>query len=277
MDLVPYREQMTGLWNDADNTKQLIVQHTTESDGGNTAVIGFLEDTRRGSYQTMIDYDGEEVRMVPDNRQAWGAGPQGNMRGLHVCAMGRAAYSRQRWLSEEKLIERTAMRYAQWSRQYGIPLVKLTADQVHAGKRGVCGHTDISDAWGEVDHTDPGPGFPYDAVIGRAKVILGQKNSQGGNAVADNDVQAITRYLTDFVTGFVGPIGSDVKDIREQLTGGRDGGQYPGWPQLDGKTVVDAFAAFDDRLAGLEAQLVAVEKQLASVLAVLRPGGGRDE
>lgn len=36
-------------------------------------------------------------------------------------------------------------------------------------------------------------------------------------------------YYTDFLKGFVGPIGADVKDVRQQLTGGRDGGQYPGW------------------------------------------------
>lgn len=39
------------------------------------------------------------------------------------------------------------------------------------------------------------------------------------------------KYFTDFITGFIGPIISDVKDIREQITGagGRDGGKYPGW------------------------------------------------
>lgn len=39
------------------------------------------------------------------------------------------------------------------------------------------------------------------------------------------------KYFTDFLTGFIGPIISDVKDIREQITGagGRDGGKYPGW------------------------------------------------
>lgn len=37
------------------------------------------------------------------------------------------------------------------------------------------------------------------------------------------------KYFTDFITGFIGPIISDVKDIREQITGGRDGGQYGGW------------------------------------------------
>lgn len=43
-----------------------------------------------------------------------------------------------------------------------------------------------------------------------------------------SDVLTI-KYFTDFLTGFIGPVISDVKDIRQQLTGGRDGGQYGGW------------------------------------------------
>lgn len=170
-DLVPYREQMNNLWTAADNTRQLIVQHTTESEGGNTSVIGYLERTRAGSYQTMVDFDGEEVRMVPDNRQAWGAMNQGNRRGLHVCAMGRAAWDRDRWLREGKLLERTAMRYAEWSRLYGIPLVKISAADAARGVRGIVGHIDISAAFRESDHWDPGHHFPYDVVIARAKEI----------------------------------------------------------------------------------------------------------
>mgnify|MGYP001757376166 FL=1 len=37
------------------------------------------------------------------------------------------------------------------------------------------------------------------------------------------------KYFTDFMKGFIGPVISDVKDIRQQLTGGRDAGQYGGW------------------------------------------------
>lgn len=47
------------------------------------------------------------------------------------------------------------------------------------------------------------------------------------------------RYLADFIKGFVGPIGSDVKDVRQQVTGGRDAGQYPGWPQSGRRTLLD--------------------------------------
>ncbi|WP_280393244.1 glycoside hydrolase domain-containing protein [Nocardia wallacei] len=172
-DLVPYREQLSGLWDDVDNTKQLIVQHTTESEGGNTSVIGFLERTGNGSYQTMVDFDGEEVRMVADNRRAWAAMTQGNRRGLHTCVMGRAGWNRDRWLQEGKLLERTAMRYAEWHQAYGIPLVKISPADAANGVRGIVGHIDITEAFHESDHWDPGHEFPYDVVIARARELAG--------------------------------------------------------------------------------------------------------
>jgi len=61
-------------------------------------------------------------------------------------------------------------------------------------------------------------------------------------------------HIENFIKGYVGPIGQDVKDIRQQLTGGRDAGEYPGWEQLGGKTVVDAIADIQKRLAALETE-----------------------
>ena len=182
-DLVSYREQMTGMWNDADNNKQFIGLHSSDSEGGNSNVFGYLErNWGTGSYQTMVDFDGEEVRIVPDNKQAWGAMPQGNSRGLHTCVMGRAGWSRDRWMQEGKMLERTAMRYAEWSKLYDIPLVKITSHQARAGERGIVGHADISDAWDESDHWDPGPDFPFDVVIERAKEILNSGENDMANA-----------------------------------------------------------------------------------------------
>ncbi|PXX52647.1 N-acetylmuramoyl-L-alanine amidase [Nocardia tenerifensis] len=66
------------------------------------------------------------------------------------------------------------------------------------------------------------------------------------------------QQIIDFISGFCGPIGSDVKDIREQLCGleQRDRGQYKGWPQLDDRTVVDALADMISRMDKLERRLV---------------------
>lgn len=69
------------------------------------------------------------------------------------------------------------------------------------------------------------------------------------------------KYLTDFIKGYLSPVISDVKDIRQQLTGGRDAGDYSGWPQL-GKdikgrnlTLVDAVAALRSDVATLSSKV----------------------
>lgn len=60
----------------------------------------------------------------------------------------------------------------------------------------------------------------------------------------------------DFATfkKYMDAVASDVKDIREQLCGSgqRDAGQFKGWSQLGGKTVVDAIADIQARLTKLE-------------------------
>ncbi|WP_081205157.1 C39 family peptidase [Prescottella equi] len=81
----------------------------------------------------------------------------------------------------------------------------------------------------------------------------------GGDApMSAAEVQELKDYIDIRLTG---PVGSDVKDIREQLCGqgSRDAGQYDGWPQLGGRTTVDALAliltnqkAIADRLDRLE-------------------------
>ncbi|WTL59944.1 N-acetylmuramoyl-L-alanine amidase [Nocardia sp. NBC_01499] len=61
---------------------------------------------------------------------------------------------------------------------------------------------------------------------------------------------AEVKQIQDFIKGFCGPIGSDAKDIREQLCGqgSRDSGQFTGWRQLGGKSVVDALADIRNRV-----------------------------
>ena len=96
------------------------------------------------------------------------------------------------------------------------------------------------------DRVPTAPFGPCDAnfstlSVEQIKTLIGLT---GGTAMAQSDVDKIN----DFTARFNGPIGSDVKDVRQQLTGGRDKGQYPGWAQLGGRTVVDALAAIGAKL-----------------------------
>ncbi len=90
---------------------------------------------------------------------------------------------------------------------------------------------------------------------------------KGDTVTAPNtEVPLTQQFFTDFMTGYIGPEITDVKTIREQLTGGRDdvytdSGQidaqksYPGWPQLGGRTLVDAVAQLLDDVEAIKAKL----------------------
>lgn len=89
------------------------------------------------------------------------------------------------------------------------------------------------------------PGGKYNkALIGEAQrfydeLAAGRVNPDGSARPASKHAQPAprnepvtvltTKYFRDFLTGFIGPVISDVKDIRQQLTGGRNAGQYDGW------------------------------------------------
>ena len=68
------------------------------------------------------------------------------------------------------MLEGVARVIAHWSKKYGIPLVKLSRQELGAGKHGVAGHLEAQ-VWGNTTHWDPGYHFPYDVVLKRAKEI----------------------------------------------------------------------------------------------------------
>lgn len=83
---------------------------------------------------------------------------------------------------------------------------------------------------------------------------------QGELTVSEAD--RIIKELKNYVdVRIVDAIGSDAKDIRQQLTGGRDRGEYPGWPQLgqnehgQNLTLVDGIAAVRQDLSAIRAAL----------------------
>lgn len=57
------------------------------------------------------------------------------------------------------------------SARYGIPVVKISPEQIRAGASGVCGHADCVQAGLGGSHTDPGPNFPWDVVCGDAPPV----------------------------------------------------------------------------------------------------------
>lgn len=205
------------------------VFHTTENDDNTPPqnVARWQQDRKNNSsYNVLFGARGTTVRSNDDNYIPWAAGWTGNQYGLHGSAVGRAARTRSQWLQHPEQLESMAQWAADLNRRYGIPLIRLTVAGVQAKKRGFCGHLEISNAFKEVNHTDPGMGFPWDVVLNRAKEI-NTPVERKSNIVASQDKRL---------------------DLTLDQLVGHPWKEWPGWDQLGNRSLVDALGAIGEKL-----------------------------
>lgn len=146
-----------------------IVIHDMEApEKSNTAeqCAGYFRTTSRQVSAHFCVDNTSVVQCVPLDRRAWHAPPNTGSIGIE-----HAGYARQtgdEWLDQygEEMLTRSAALVAVLCRTFGIPTVRIGPDELRRGKRGICGHDDVSAAWHRTSHTDPGPGFPWDRYIG---------------------------------------------------------------------------------------------------------------
>ncbi|MFF4417110.1 N-acetylmuramoyl-L-alanine amidase [Streptosporangium sp. NPDC001559] len=119
-----------------------------------------------GSAHYVYDSSRDEQHCVPDRVIAWHAPPNSRSIGIEIC--GEATYTRQQWLSPEvwPAVEEAAARTRELCLRFDLPMRKLSVAQVRAGAEGVCGHVDVSAAFRQTDHSDPGPNFPWSEFMG---------------------------------------------------------------------------------------------------------------
>lgn len=170
---------------DGVRTKRLVVMHDAEL----PRTVHGAEDTARyfqhpdppskPSAHLCTDSD-SVVRCVRDNDVA-NAAPGANHDGLQLEMAGYGRQTRAEWLDDygKQLLAITCDSVAQWCVKYGIPARQLSDDELadHTTK-GIVGHYQVSRVFHKSDHTDPGPGFPWDAFI------LGVGASMGNIIVA---------------------------------------------------------------------------------------------
>lgn len=210
---------------------RLGVFHTTEN--SDTArpedIARWQQDRNNGSsYNVLVGTTGRSVRSNDDDYIPWAAGATGNRIGIHASAVGYAARQRADWLKFPDQLETLARWAADLNTRYGIPLVWLSAAEVRAGARGFCGHAEISAAFKEVDHTDPGRGFPHDLILKRAAAIVA--------GVADHPKES-------------SPMPDDNRlDLILDQHLGHPYKAMPGWDQLGGRSLVDALGAVGEKL-----------------------------
>jgi len=148
---------------------RLLVIHSAEGALTYQALGAFFANpaAQVSSHVGIDDSDSIGEYVKPD-RMSWTAFA-GNQWGLHAELCGFAAWSRAQWLEHPTMLVNTAEWLAEEAARYAIPLVKVGAADIIAGKSGICGHVDLTQAGAGGNHWDPGPGFPWDVILERLR------------------------------------------------------------------------------------------------------------
>ncbi len=184
--------------------KMGVVVHDSESgDGSAQSLVAALQrpgdrpiagTTRKygSGYHAVTDGNGGYIE-VADATAGPFAAPPANKQWWHVCMPGRAAQSRDEWLDDlsRNHIRGVARFIVDKAAIDGFPFDRLNVSNLLAGDRGYCGHVDISNAWHQSDHTDPGPGFPWDVLAADIAALTQPAPHPNPDPPEDDDMKAI--------------------------------------------------------------------------------------
>lgn len=177
---VPYIEAKS--YGGVRSRTDLFVLHATDNTANARSEAGYSTWRPDGITPAHGFVDANEmVQIAPLTHAVWGAYPRANAISLQLEMCGRDG-------AVPEAVWRNAAKYTRlMCDAYNVPLVKLTPADLNAGKRGICGHWDVTRAgWGGT-HTDPDP-FPWVEFIDAVK---------GGEMVTSAEIEAIAKRVWD--------------------------------------------------------------------------------
>lgn len=218
---------------------RLFCLHTQEGGGGNAAAENLAKWFQTGnsvSYHYTVSQASDGgvtvVDCVDTDHAAWSVG-NANAYTINLCFAGsRASWTRAEWLKQSNAIDVAAYLAVQDAKKYGFPTD--VAPYPYTGKtpafKGITDHRFITDVikWGS--HTDVGTNFPWDVFSAAVK-----KYAEGVTTppvVTEPEPPKVKRFPEDW---------SD-RDLLIEIVRQLRGYNLNGWPQLGGKTLVDAVA-----------------------------------
>lgn len=169
---------------------QMVVIHATDNTASDEAEANYAQ-TRADHVSAHFYSDDDSVIQALDTTHiAYGCYPTGNSRSVQFEIAGLSNR-----LSDASL-RRVAPVVARVCREFGIPVRKVTSADLLAGVKGICGHLDVTMAWRQGDHTDPGLNFPWAQFI---SYVQAAANPQAAAAVEEDDM---AQFLSiDFPVG----------------------------------------------------------------------------
>ena len=134
---------------------------------GARSIANYFKTTSNAASAHYVVDATEAIQSLYDSYVAYHAPPNQHSLGIEMCCslsgQGKGHWARS---DHKKMLDRTALLTAQLCLAYDVPPVKLSAADLRAGKKGICGHVDVSDAFHQTTHWDPGPYFPWADFMG---------------------------------------------------------------------------------------------------------------
>ncbi len=198
------------------NAIDVLVIHTMESpekpDTAESVANWFAGSTApQASAHYCVD-ENSVVQCVHDMDVAWHA-PGANHNGIGIEHAGRAAQTKADWADDYsvKMLELSADLAARKCKEFDIPVAWLGPADLVAGKRGITGHVQVSQAFKKSDHSDPGPAFPVQAYLALVREHMGDAHV----APEDHHWKEKTAAQTPTLTS--GAKGYQVKRLQQML------------------------------------------------------------
>ena len=158
-----------------------VVIHGTVSPtvrGGARATASYFQSPGAGGLAHYVVDPAETIACCDEATWCWHAPPNPGSIGIELCDIVDGDIARWDDADHQAMLVRAAGLTAEICHRRGIPTVHIDAAELLAGQWGIPGHIDVSQAWHQSDHHDPGDGFPWDQFI-----ALVNGTSTGGNDV----------------------------------------------------------------------------------------------
>ncbi|QXO12831.1 lysin A [Mycobacterium phage Latretium] len=235
----PYNE--FPIWSENHyNTKRTVndidafLLHTSEGfvgrdDAAEALSLWYQPRSRQVAYHYAVSQASDGGVTVVDNVDtdyaSWSA-LSANGRSINLCFAGtRAAWSRNEWLGKfGNAIDVAAYLAVQDCKKYNIP-TKVIAPPYTGRLPGITDHRYVTQILKDGTHTDVGDGFPWDYFTERV-------NHWANGGKTEPEPPKVKRFPDDWTDREI------LVEILRQLRGYN----LTGWPQLGGKTLVDAVA-----------------------------------
>lgn len=128
---------------------------------GSRGIAQYFQSPASGGLAHLVVDPAHTVATLDEEHACWGAPPNPGEVHLELCDPQTGPASRWADGDHQQMLHRAARVAADFCRRRALPVQRCTPAMLLAGQPGMPGHVDVSQAYGQSDHRDPGYDFPW--------------------------------------------------------------------------------------------------------------------